>query len=152
MQRIVEVIKKLGLENFIDDLPQGLDTRIGEHGASLSGGERQRLSIARAVYRNPEIILFDEATSSLDTLAEKYVKQVIKQLASEGKTIVIIAHRLSTVHDADTIVTLSHGKIVEMGTHVELLAKGGVYSRLWNDRLDLIVKLILEGELLNDFI
>ena len=134
MQRIVEVIKKLGLENFIDDLPQGLDTRIGEHGASLSGSERQRLSIARAVYRNPEIILFDEATSSLDTLAEKYVKQVIKQLASEGKTIVIIAHRLSTVHDADTIVTLSHGKIVEMGTHVELLAKGGVYSRLWNEQ------------------
>ena len=134
MQRIVEVIKKLGLENFIDDLPQGLDTRIGEHGASLSGGERQRLSIARAVYRNPEIILFDEATSSLDTLAEKDVKQVIKQLASEGKTIVIIAHRLSTVHDADTIVTLSHGKIVEMGTHVELLAKGGVYSRLWNEQ------------------
>ena len=134
MQRIVEVIKKLELENFIDDLPQGLDTRIGEHGASLSGGERQRLSIARAVYRNPEIILFDEARSSLDTLAEKYVKQVIKQLASEGKTIVIIAHRLSTVHDADTIVTLSHGKIVEMGTHVELLAKGGVYSRLWNEQ------------------
>ena len=134
MQRIVEVIKKLGLENFIDDLPQGLDTRIGEHGASLSGGERQRLAIARAVYRNPEIILFDEATSSLDTLAEKYVKQVIKQLASEGKTIVIIAHRLSTVHDADTIATLSHGKIVEMGTHVELLAKGGVYSRLWNEQ------------------
>lgn len=91
MQRIVEVIKKPGLENFIDDLPQGLDTRIGEHGASLSGGERQRLAIARAVYRNPEIILFDEATSSLDTLAEKYVKQVIKQLASEGKTMVIIA-------------------------------------------------------------
>lgn len=134
MQRIVEVIKKLGLENFIDDLPQGLDTRIGEHGASLSGGERQRLAIARAVYRNPEIILFDEATSSLDTLAEKYVKQVIKQLASEGKTIVIIAHRLSMVHDADTIVTLSHGKVVEMGTHVELLAKGGVYSRLWNEQ------------------
>lgn len=134
MQRIVEVIKKLGLENFIDDLPQGLDTRIGEHGASLSGGERQRLAIARAVYRNPEIILFDEATSSLDTLAEKYVKQVIKQLASEGKTIVIIAHRLSTVHDADTIVTLSHGKVVEMGIHVELLAKGGVYSRLWNEQ------------------
>ena len=134
MQRIVEVIKKLGLENFIDNLPQGLDTRIGEHGASLSGGERQRLAIARAVYRNPEIILFDEATSSLDTLAEKYVKQVIKQLASEGKMIVIIAHRLSTVHDADTIVTLSHGKVVEMGTHVELLAKGGVYSRLWNEQ------------------
>ena len=134
MQRIVEVIKKLGLENFIDNLPQGLDTRIGEHGASLSGGEHQRLAIARAVYRNPEIILFDEATSSLDTLAEKYVKQVIKQLASEGKTIVIIAHRLSTVHDADTIITLSHGKIVEMGTHVELLAKGGVYSGLWNEQ------------------
>lgn len=134
MQRIVEVIKKPGLENFIDDLPQGLDTRIGEHGASLSGGKRQRLAIAHAVYCNPEIILFDEATSSLDTLAEKYVKQVIKQLASEGKMIVIIAHRLSTVHDADTIVTLSHGKIVEMGTHVELLAKGGVYSRLWNEQ------------------
>lgn len=134
MQRIVEVIKKLGLENFIDNLPQGLDTRIGEHSASSSGGERQRLAIACAVYRNPEIILFDEATSSLDTLAEKYVKQVIKQLASEGKTIVIIAHRLSTVHDADTIVTLSHGKVVEMGTHVELLTKGGVYSGLWNEQ------------------
>ena len=134
MQRVVEVIKKLGLENFIDDLSQGLDTRIGEYGASLSGGKRQRLAIVHAVYCNPEIILFDKATSSLDTLAEKYVKQVIKQLASEGKTIVIIAHRLSTVHDADTIVTLSHGKIVEMGTHVELLAKGGVYSRLWNEQ------------------
>ena len=134
MQRVVEVIKKLGLENFIDDLPQGLDTRIGEYGASLSGGKRQRLAIVHAVYCNPEIILFDEATSSLDTLAEKYVKQVIKQLASEGKMIVIIAHRLGTVHDADTIVTLSHGKIVEMGTHVELLAKGGVCSSLWNEQ------------------
>ena len=134
LKRIVDVIKSLGLEQFIDGLPQGLNTRIGEHGTSLSGGERQRLAIARAVYRNPEIILFDEATSSLDTLAEKYVKQVTKQLASEGKTIVIIAHRLSTVRDADTIVTINHGKVIETGTHAELLAKGGVYSMLWDEQ------------------
>lgn len=134
LKRIVDVIKSLGLEQFIDGLPQGLNTRIGEHGTSLSGGECQRLAIARAVYRNPEIILFDEATSSLDTLAEKYVKQVTKQLASEGKTIVIIAHRLSTVRDADTIVTINHGKVIETGTHAELLAKGGVYSMLWDEQ------------------
>ena len=134
MKRIADVIKSLGLEQFIDELPQGLNTRVGEHGASLSGGERQRLAIARAVYRNPEIILFDEATSSLDTLAEKYVKEVTKQLASEGKTIVIIAHRLSTVKDADSIVTIDHGKVVEIGTHAELLAKGGIYSMLWNEQ------------------
>lgn len=134
MKRIADVIKSLGLEKFIDELPQGYDTRVGEHGTSLSGGERQRLAIARAVYRNPEIILFDEATSSLDTHAEKYVKQVTKQLASEGKTIVIIAHRLSTVKDADTIVTIDGGKVAEIGTHAELLAKGGVYSMLWNEQ------------------
>ena len=134
MKRIADVIKSLGLEKFINELPQGYDTRVGEHGASLSGGERQRLAIARAVYRNPEIILFDEATSSLDTLSEKYVKKVTRQLAAEGKTIVIIAHRLSTVKDADTIVTIDSGKVVEIGTHAELLANGGVYSMLWNEQ------------------
>lgn len=134
MKRIVDVIKSLGLEQFIESLPQGLNTRIGEHGTSLSGGECQRLAIARAVYRNPEIILFDEATSSLDTIAEKYVKQVTKQLASEGKTIVIIAHRLSTVCDAETIITIAHGKVAEIGTHEELISKGGVYSMLWNEQ------------------
>ena len=134
MKRVVDVIKNLGWENFIDELPQGLNTRIGEHVTSLSGGERQRLAIARAVYRNSEIILFDEATSSLDSLSEKYVKQVTKQLASEGKTIVIIAHRLSTVMDADTIITIDHGKVVESGKHNELLAKKGVYSMLWNEQ------------------
>lgn len=136
MKRMLDVIKSLGLEQFIDSLPQGINTPIGEHGTSLSGGERQRLAIARAVYRNPEIILFDEATSSLDTIAEKYVKQVTKQLASEGKTIVIIAHRLSTICNADIIVTIDHGKVVETGTHTELLAKGGVYSMLWNEQTD----------------
>lgn len=136
MKRMLDVIKSLGLEQFIDSLPQGINTPIGEHGTSLSGGERQRLAIARAVYRNLEIILFDEATSSLDTIAEKYVKQVTKQLASEGKTIVIIAHRLSTICNADIIVTIDHGKVVETGTHTELLAKGGVYSMLWNEQTD----------------
>lgn len=134
MKRIVDVIQSLGLEQFIESLPQGLNTRIGEHGTSLSGGECQRLAIARAVYRNPEIILFDEATSSLDTITEKYVKQVTKQLASEGKTIVIIAHRLSTICDAETIITIAHGKVAEIGTHEELISKGGVYSMLWNEQ------------------
>ena len=134
MKRIVDIIKDLGLESFVEGLPQGLFTLIGEHGVSLSGGECQRIAIARAMYRNPDIYLFDEATSSLDTMSEKYVKDVVKKLASEGKTIVIIAHRLSTIKDADRIIVIDCGTVSESGTHSELLSDSGLYSMLWNEQ------------------
>lgn len=134
MKRIIGIVKDLGLESFIDGLPNGLSTIVGEHGMSLSGGERQRIAIARAIYRNPDIYLFDEATSSLDTISEKYVKDVTKKISADGKTIIVIAHRLSTVKDADNIVVIHHGNVAEMGTHTELLSNNGIYSTLWNEQ------------------
>ena len=136
MRRIADLAEQLGLKDFIDRLPNGYMTYIGEHGASLSGGERQRIAIARALYKEPEILIFDEATSSLDSISEKYVKQTLDALARRGKTIIVIAHRLSTVKDADTIVVIDQGKVVETGTHKELSNSGGVYSRLWNEQFD----------------
>ena len=136
MRRIADLVEQLGLKDFIDRLPNGYMTYIGEHGASLSGGERQRIAIARALYKEPEILIFDEATSSLDSTSEKYVKQTQDALARRGKTIIVIAHRLSTVKDADTIVVIDQGKVVETGTHKELSNSGGVYSRLWNEQFD----------------
>ena len=97
---------------FINSLPHGLKTQIGEHGASLSGGERQRLAIARALYKKPDILIFDEATSSLDSISERYVKQVLTKLKDEGKTIIIIAHRLQTIKDCDLVYRVENGKIV----------------------------------------
>lgn len=110
---------------------------IGEHGASLSGGERQRLAIARALYKEPDILIFDEATSSLDSISEKYVKQTLDALAGKGKTILIIAHRLSTVKRADRIVVIDKGQVVETGTHKELCSMAdGIYKRLWREQVD----------------
>ncbi|WP_373723434.1 peptidase domain-containing ABC transporter [Bacteroides heparinolyticus] len=138
MRRITDLIDQLGLRKFIERLPEGLNTFIGEHGASLSGGERQRIAIARALYKEPEILIFDEATSSLDTTAERYVKQTLEALAEQGKTVIIIAHRLTTVKDADHIVVLDKGQVVETGTHGELFRAGGIYSRLWNEVFDVL--------------
>lgn len=138
MRRITDLVDQLGLRKFIERLPEGLNTFIGEHGASLSGGERQRIAIARALYKEPEILIFDEATSSLDTTAERYVKQTLEALAEQGKTVIIIAHRLTTVKDADRIVVLDKGQVVETGTHGELFRAGGIYSRLWNEVFDIL--------------
>lgn len=138
MKRIVDLVEQLGLKDFIDRLPNGYMTYIGEHGASLSGGERQRIAIARALYKEPEILIFDEATSSLDSISEKYVKQTLDALARRGKTIIVIAHRLSTVKNADTIVVIDRGQVVEMGTHKELFKSDGVYSRLWNEQFEIL--------------
>lgn len=132
IKRIVDLAEQLGLKGFIENLPKGYMTYIGEHGASLSGGEKQRIAIARALYKEPEVLIFDEATSSLDSISEQYVKQVLNDLANQGKTVIVIAHRLSTVKNADCIVVLDKGKVVEQGTHVELCKNGGMYSRLWN--------------------
>jgi subfamily B ATP-binding cassette protein MsbA len=114
---------------FIERLPQGFDTHVGEGGMSLSGGERQRLAIARAILKNAPILILDEATASLDTRAEREVQQAIEMLV-KGRTTLVIAHRLSTIRGADTIIVMSSGQIVERGAHDELLAHGGEYARL----------------------
>jgi subfamily B ATP-binding cassette protein MsbA len=115
--------------DFIERLPSGFETVVGEGGMSLSGGERQRLAIARAILKNAPILILDEATASLDNRAEREVQMAIEALVA-GRTTVVIAHRLSTIRDADLIVVMSSGRIVEQGTHEQLLTLGAEYSRL----------------------
>ncbi|MDR0725912.1 MAG: peptidase domain-containing ABC transporter [Prevotellaceae bacterium] len=136
LKKIIELCEQLGIREFIEKLPNTYMTQIGEHGVSLSGGERQRIAIARALYRDPEILIFDEATSSLDSISEKYVKQTLNHLVRQGKTIIIIAHRLSTVKNADVILALDNGKLAEQGTHAQLIEKKGVYWKLWNEQYE----------------
>jgi len=138
MQKIMQLCDQLGIKDFIEKLPNAYLTQIGEHGVSLSGGEKQRIAIARALYKNPEILIFDEATSSLDSISEKYVKRTLSALAKEGKTIIIIAHRLSTVKHADTIIVLENGKMMESGTHDQLIHSDGIYCKLWNEQFNQI--------------
>ncbi|MHC9086103.1 lipid A export permease/ATP-binding protein MsbA [Luteimonas sp. RIT-PG2_3] len=114
---------------FIERLPQGMDTRIGENGALLSGGQRQRLAIARAIHRDAPILILDEATAALDTESERLVQDALNRLMPD-RTTLVIAHRLSTIEHADQVLVLDHGKLVEQGTHAELLARGGLYAHL----------------------
>ena len=138
MKKITELCEQLGIREFIEQLPHSYMTLIGEQGASLSGGERQRIAIARALYKEPEILIFDEATSSLDSISEKYVKQTLSVLAEQGKTIIIIAHRLSTIKNADTIIVLANGKVAESGLHNQLIENKGIYWNLWNEQFEKI--------------
>lgn len=138
MERIINICKNLGIIQFIENLPKGFATRIGEHGVGLSGGERQRLAIARALYRNPEILILDEATSSLDSTSEYYVQQAIQDYNRQGKTIIIIAHRLSTVMSADKIVILEKGKLIEEGTHTQLYKEGTRYFEMWQKQIPIV--------------
>lgn len=131
LERIIEAAKAANAHNFISKIDTGYDTVIGDRGVKLSGGERQRLSIARALLKNPPILILDEATSSLDTESEILVQQAIERLM-EGRTSVVIAHRLSTIKNANKIVVIAKGEVVETGKHSDLLAKDGIYSKLHN--------------------
>ena len=116
------ILKKSQLTEFVNQLPDGVETKVGERGIRISGGQRQRVAIARALYRNPEILLFDEATSALDTETEKNLINSVNKLKRE-KTIIIVAHRLSTVSICDKIIELREGKIINQGTYSEVLLK-----------------------------
>ncbi|KAG2188229.1 hypothetical protein INT44_000981 [Umbelopsis vinacea] len=126
---VIEACKKANCYNFITQLPQGLDTLVGEHGGMLSGGQKQRIAIARALLKNPAILLLDEATSALDTQSERLVQKAL-DAAAKDRTTIVIAHRLSTIRNADLIVVMQQGDLIEQGTHDELLKLGGVYSEL----------------------
>jgi ATP-binding cassette subfamily B protein len=134
LEKIITICKKLGILSFIEELPNGFETYLGENGASLSGGQKQRIAIARALYKDPEILILDEATSSLDSASEHYVQQTVNYLRDQKKTVILIAHRLSTVFQADKICVLENGRLVEEGSHQELLAQGEHYLQLWHNQ------------------
>ena len=131
-EEIDRALKEANCDRFIDKLENGVDQRVGENGTFLSGGERQRLSIARAIIKDSPILLLDEATASLDIENELAVKQAIANLLKNRKTVIMIAHTLSIVKNADKIIVVSGGKIVESGTHDELMDKNGKYASMWN--------------------
>ena len=132
LEQILEAAKKAGADEFIQKLPKRYDTVLGEYGGGLSGGEKQRLALARALLGNPSLIILDEATSSLDTVSEMEIHKVIKQLKSENIAVILIAHRLTTVMNCDKIFVMKDGKIIQQGTHKNLLIENGLYKEMWN--------------------
>jgi subfamily B ATP-binding cassette protein MsbA len=128
-RRVREALRSANLLEFVDGLPQGLDTPVGHNGSQLSGGQRQRLAIARALYKDAPILLLDEATSALDSESERAVQEALDVLMA-GRTTLVVAHRLSTIEHADRVVALEAGRVVEDGSPAELLQRGGLYARL----------------------
>ncbi len=135
MELILKICNDIGILKFIEALPNGFNTYLGENGATLSGGQKQCIAIARALYRQPEILLLDEATSSLDSASENIIQKTIQNLRNQQKTIVLIAHRLSTVVNSDSIVVLNKGKVIEQGSHNELLNRQKHYYNLWRKQM-----------------
>jgi ATP-binding cassette subfamily B protein len=134
--RLLEAVRMANIKDFIESLPVGYNTKVGSGGQSLSGGEKQRILIARAIYKHPEFLFIDEGTSSLDAENEKVIIDNLQDFF-EGRTVVVVAHRLSTVRNADQIVVLDHGKIAETGKHDELIKKKGSYYNLVKNQLEL---------------
>jgi ATP-binding cassette subfamily B protein len=134
-EEVVEAARLAGLDEFVASLPDRYETMVGERGVNLSGGERQRLAIARALLCQPEILILDEATSHLDTRTERAIQKNLRTIF-RGKTVVVVAHRLSTIRDADLIYLLHRGRLVEQGTHAELMARDGRFAALWHAQVD----------------
>jgi ATP-binding cassette, subfamily B, heavy metal transporter len=127
---VVAVARAAHIHDFIDSLPRGYDTPVGERGLKLSGGEKQRVAIARTLLKNPPVLVFDEATSALDSRSERAIQHELDQIARE-RTTLIIAHRLSTVVHAQQIIVMDRGRIVERGTYAELIRMGGLFAQMW---------------------
>ncbi|KXA89952.1 hypothetical protein AKJ57_04645 [candidate division MSBL1 archaeon SCGC-AAA259A05] len=134
-----------GVYEFISELPEGYDTEVGERGVKLSGGQRQRISLARAILRKPKILVLDEATSHVDNETEAIIKDRLEDLTKD-RTNIVIAHRLSTVKNADKIVVLESGEVIEKGTHEELLNRGRTYADLWNVQIGNIAETFRRSE------
>ena len=130
-EEVYAAAKKAYCHDFIMALPQGYESKVGERGVMLSGGERQRIAIARAILKNAPILILDEATSALDSESERYIQDSLRNLM-EGKTVIAIAHRLSTLKEMNRLVVMEHGKIIEQGSHSALLRKKGVYSSFYD--------------------
>ena len=130
-EEVIQAAKHAHIHQFIESLPEQYESTVGERGLKLSGGEKQRVAIARAILKNPRILIFDEATSALDSKSEKAIQAELKEI-SENRTTLVIAHRLSTIVDADQILVLDHGRVVEAGTHRELLERNGMYAHMWS--------------------
>jgi len=135
MAHIIKICDKLGMTKFIEQLPNGFNTYLGENGATLSGGQQQRIAIARALYRNPDILILDEATSSLDSMAEKFVQDTLRMLREESKTVIVIAHRFSTITMAQRVIVLDRGNVVQDGTFDELKNEDGPFRRMWTHQI-----------------
>jgi len=132
--RIMQIAEQTGLTGFLNSLPGGIYTAVGEQGLTLSGGERQRIAMARALYRRPEILILDEFTSALDAEAEQEMIKLVLSMRDQGMTLVIISHKLQIVRQADHIILISEGKVSESGRHEELYGSGGQYRHFWEQQ------------------
>jgi subfamily B ATP-binding cassette protein MsbA len=128
-EEMIDALRAANAWEFVEKMPEKLDTRVGERGGNLSGGQRQRVAIARAILKNPDVMILDEATSALDSESERSVQEALDHLL-ENRTAIVVAHRLSTVNNADRIIVLQDGQIIEQGSHEELLSIKGVYQNL----------------------
>ena len=131
MEEIIAAANRANIHDFIEELPDGYDTYVGERGTRLSGGQKQRISIARVFLKNPPVLILDEATSALDNESERWIQQSLEEL-SKDRTTITIAHRLSTIRNADEIIVITEDGIAERGTHESLLEQGGIYAHYYN--------------------